>query len=87
MTLPTIHLNGTSVEALGEANEQAYQALQLAMSALTQAGPNGRDYYPQAGAMDKAVDEHCDRMRRLKSVLDELGEMGEYLAKEEMKRK
>ena len=88
MQFPTIHMNGTSVESLLEMNEEAYQALGVAMAALRNAGPNGRDYYPQAGnAMSNAVAEHEARLRRIHEVMIELENMGEYLATEQDKRR
>lgn len=88
MQFPTIHMNGTSVESLLEMNEEAYQALRTAMAALRNAGPNGRDYYPQAGnAMGAAVAEHEARLRRIHEVMIELENMGEYLATEQDKRR
>ncbi len=88
MILPTIHLNGTSVEALMEANDKAYQALGLAFSDLRQAAPNGRDYYTQGPeALGKAVEEHEARLRAIYGVMLELETIGEYLATEQEKRR
>lgn len=86
--LPTIHLNGTSLAALAEANDRAHYALLTAIAKLAEAAPNGRDYYPQSPeALYKAQDEHWDRINRLQSVTKELEQIGEYLAMEEARRK
>lgn len=86
--LPTIHLNGTSLATLAEANDKAHTAILEAIAKLAEAAPNGRDYYPQSpDAIYKARDEHYSRIDRLKSVLKELEQIGEYLAMEEARRK
>ena len=57
--LPTIHLNGTSKRELLEQYSAARQALEAALTALSNAAPNGRDYYPQGPmAILHAQDQH-----------------------------
>jgi hypothetical protein len=51
--------------------------------------PNGRDYYPQGpDAIKTANHEHLQRMSRLRTTLDEMGEMHarmmEHLAAKKM---
>ena len=76
MMIPTIHMNGTSKEALVEALSEAYRAVNEAGRKLAEAYPNGRDYYPQgAGAINTAMKEHESRMERLRSVAKELEEI------------
>ena len=76
MTLPTIHLNGTSKEQLVAALCSASYALDNAYAKLKETAPNGRDYYPQGqDAMPRARKEHDDRMRRLDGIKDEIDEM------------
>jgi hypothetical protein len=71
-------MNGTSKKDLLEALEAAYLAIGEATKALAQTSPNGRDYYPQSpNAINKAQDEHFDRMARLISVQKELAEIAE----------
>ena len=73
MIAPTVHCNGTPKRDLTKANLAAQRALNLAMDALTAAGPNGRDYYPQGGgAWKTAQEEHGARMDALRGVLVEL---------------
>lgn len=76
MTLPTIHLNGTSAERLIEALCQASAALDSAYAALKETSPNGRDYYPQGPtALASAEREHFSRLARVDSVKDEIDRM------------
>lgn len=76
MTLPTIHLNGTSPERLVEALETAYDKLREAREALAETAPNGRDYYPQGPqALYAAQDEHLARDNKLQQVMAELEQM------------
>jgi len=73
MTTPTIHLNGTSREALEAAYRKAYDALYPAMDALRETAPNARDYYPQGPeAVEAAQDEHIERMRKIEDVYREI---------------
>jgi len=81
LTKPTIHMNGTSREALLEDFVKVIDALNVAMEALQKSGPNGRDYYPQGdGALRKAQNEHLARMKKLKEVQDEIQEIAESIA-------
>ena len=69
----TIHLNGTSKERLLEQWSNAYDALRVALEKLAEAGPNGRDYYPQGlEALYKAQDEHHNRMQKVLDVMKDL---------------
>ena len=73
LATPTIHLNGTSREALAKAYEAARDAVGVAYDRLKLTAPNGRDYYPQgANAMVRAEKEHWFRLGRLQEVVDEL---------------
>lgn len=56
---PTVHLNGTSSRDLLIQYSAARQAIEVALKALLEASPNGRDYYPQGPmAMLRAQDQH-----------------------------
>ncbi len=73
MTFPTIHLNGTSGSELWELNRSAARAIRNAIKALEQAGPNGRDYYPQSvQAGLEAISEHEARVIEMLKVVSEL---------------
>lgn len=67
MQLPMIHLNGTPRERLADQLLEAGNALIAAIDALSQAGPNARDYYPIGpSAIKIAIREHEDRLRMVK---------------------
>lgn len=73
MMIPTIHLNGTTGEVLLDQYTTAASAVQDAIDAICDAGPNARDYYvqrPDAGLA--AQREHEARVRALKTVRDAL---------------
>ena len=73
MTVPTIHLNGTSAQSLLNGYFKAHRAAMDAIEALARTAPNGRDYYVQEDtAIDRAKIEHDARMRRLRDVIEEL---------------
>ena len=76
MRTPTIHTNGSSPEHLLKGLKEAYRAVGIAMRALDEAAPNGRDYYPQGhNAVEEATREHQFRAVRLRSVREELEEL------------
>jgi hypothetical protein len=70
---PTIHLNGTSKEALLEQQLAAIKALRAATDALSAAAPHGRDYYVQGPlAFTVARDEHVARLTKITEVIREI---------------
>lgn len=71
--VPIVHLNGTSKSALVDQLHDAHRACLAAVERLTDAAPNGRDYYPLGDAAFKAArEQHADRVRRVQSVAAEL---------------
>ena len=73
MMLPTIHLNGTSAEALQEGYCTVADALYLALKELIDNGPNARDYYPQGDeAYREAAKEHEARIRKVQEIRAEI---------------
>lgn len=79
LTKPTIHLNGTSAEALTDMYEEAFRAVARALEAVAEAAPNARDYYVQGdGAFEKARAEHETRARKLREVQEELRALAEH---------
>jgi hypothetical protein len=66
--VPIVHLNGTSREELVRVRVEAHRVLEDAYAALKRMAPNGRDYYPVPGLMDRAVEQHSHRL----SVIGEL---------------
>ena len=73
MILPTIHRNGTSKADLFDRYWTALLAVEAAIDAVAQTGPNGRDYYPQGDdALRQAQAAHQDRLKRLHAIVLEL---------------
>lgn len=80
LAVPTIHMNGTSKNALLEQYCDAITALHDAGRKLAAAAPNGRDYYVQGGdAIRRAMDQHDARMRKLREIINELEKIAEAL--------
>jgi queuine/archaeosine tRNA-ribosyltransferase len=78
--IPTIHSNGTSRAELMAQLEAAHSALDVAIGALEQACPNGRDYYPQgAAAIQEALRQHANRLHNLTAVSLELRKIAEAI--------
>jgi hypothetical protein len=83
---PSIHLNGTSKQALLDGWEEAYAHLSDALKYLAECAPNGRDYYVQDGpsqnglALFAAQEEHQKRMQAVRGVMAELQELCEEAA-------
>lgn len=81
LAIPTIHLNGTHGDELLAQVNAAEFAISEALSALTKAAPNQRDYYPQGNdAWRKAVEQHGARVDRLVDVAKELETLAEAIA-------
>lgn len=81
LAVPAVHLNGTSREELERQLEAVSGHLRSALTALADACPHGRDYYPQGdGAFRLAMGQHDSRSRRLLSVLEELALVHEGIA-------
>lgn len=82
IVLPIVHLNGTSAESLINARDEAYRALSDALMAFREVAPNGRDYYPDPGRMERAVAQHqrrCETIYGLMLELEyEVGEIEEH---------
>lgn len=73
LTIPSIHMNGTSGDDLMLQNLVAQQAIEDAINHLRRAGPNARDFYVQGpDAFVKAQDEHLARLTRLSDVSFEI---------------
>jgi hypothetical protein len=73
LTVPTVHLNGTSKGRLLESLNSARESLEVAYQRVKETYPNGRDYYPQGEtAIRRAEDQHLSRLARIDSVQKEL---------------
>lgn len=80
LTLPTIHLNGTSKQELFDVYFEALDAIAAARVALTKAAPNGRDYYVQGPlAINQAMSQHAGRLQLLETIYDELHAIAEHV--------
>ncbi len=81
LTVPSVHLNGTSREELLRQVQNAGQAVWQARDALAKVSPNAQDYYPQGEqAYPAARAEHDRRARVLLGVEGELSQLAEALA-------
>ena len=83
MQLPTIHMNGTSAQALYNGYRAAGSAVRKAIEALEETAPNARDYYLEGeDAFDRAVKEHAARVHALREVLKQTSMLAEGVAKQ-----
>ncbi len=81
LTVPSVHMNGTSREELLRQVQAAGHAVWQARDALAKASPNARDYYPQGAlAYPVARAEHDRRARVLLEVEEELSRLAEAIA-------
>lgn len=71
-TFPTVNINGTSRDALVIDYSAALHALEVAMFRLEAVEPHARDYQLAMERYAVARREHLDRVRKLRSVSDEL---------------
>lgn len=66
MIFPTIHSNGTSAKELEKNNMKALEGIAVALEAIHDAAPNGRDYYPQGPeAIQTAIKEFSQHAQAL----------------------
>jgi hypothetical protein len=80
LAVPTIHLNGTSKEALIEQLLEAGSAIRVAVEKLNAAWPNGRDYYVQSPrAYAEADSQWNERRKKLLGVMEELAAITERI--------
>ncbi len=83
LTVPTVHLNGTSFAGLYDPMVRAVEEVAGAVAALAECAPHGRDYYLQGeDAYAKAREEHLSRLNRLQSVLDEVKVLARQVKKQ-----
>ena len=82
VTIPTVHINGTSKKALLEQISKANHALIVAIDALVEMSPNGRDYY-LTDNFKVASAEHRARIAKIFEVKSEIMAIGEAIADQE----
>lgn len=81
LAIPTIHMNGTSRDALFADLCEAIRTLYDADLALARASPSGRDYYPQGpSAISIAMDQHAARLAKLREITKELETIAEAIS-------
>ncbi len=80
MILPIVHLNGTSKEELLRQITEAGVAIDAALRAFSGMAPNPRDYYPDPGRFERALQQHRDRAQKLFDVYQELLKEAELIA-------
>lgn len=68
VTLPSIHLNGTSKEMLFRGYDAVEGAFLELESAINQVEFNARDYYVREGAWQKAQAEFSEAMAQLRAA-------------------
>lgn len=73
LTLPTVHLNGTSREMLLSGYTEAYEKLRAALAAFYNIEFNARDYYVQSDYAYNQARVSRDKVR------DKYNEINEYL--------
>ena len=75
---PIVHSNGTGARDLTEGYLKAAAAVGDAITALRQIEFNARDYYPIAGAWDKALAEQSARVVKLHEVKNDFERIAEH---------
>jgi len=73
VSIPTIHMNGTSAESLLKDLMVAYHATKQLQDAMRDVTPNARDYYVQGDeAATKARDDHAARQKTISDIRADL---------------
>lgn len=72
MITPKLNINGSSAADLIDPRLKAMANLDLAIEALSQAVPNGRDYPGNAVACTADREEHYDRTAALSAIREEI---------------
>jgi hypothetical protein len=75
--LPSVHLNGTSREALQTGYEDAHRATSAAIQAFADNGFNARDYYTQGP--NAYSDARAERDKHLKALYDARAYLEQHL--------
>jgi hypothetical protein len=82
LTMPFVHLNGTSAAVLTLQRETVWNAIYTAKDALCEMAPNNRDYYPynDPAKWEAAVAQHQRRLRVLNELRDEITAEMEHIS-------
>jgi hypothetical protein len=73
-TIPTSHLNGTSRVELDGQYEKMIEGINVAIHAMAEATPHGRDYYVGPVSYDNARAQHVRRWQILADLKKEITE-------------
>jgi len=79
IVVPVVHMNGTAKSDLIEQQSEVYLQLSNVLDAMRAAAPNGRDYYPAPGLMEKAIAQHMRRMGVITGLMDEIQQQIEMI--------
>lgn len=82
MQLPVVNINGTAASDLLERHMTVKRHLQHAVETLSECAPHGRDYQTlpdHQQALHRAIDEHSNRMLKLRQVMVELEIIAEHV--------
>jgi hypothetical protein len=72
MTLPTVHLNGTSRDELVRQQKAVIGQAWALREALHDAMPNGRDFYPHGpDVINEAVQKHREKLIWCENLITE----------------
>ena len=71
ITLPIVHLNGTSARDLTEGYLECARAISEALGAIRKLEFNWRDYYPKPGSWELARSEMVCRIESLEDMKGE----------------
>lgn len=85
-TMPTIHMNGTSVDDLLNDNIEARRAIEDALDRIQKMEFNGRDYYPVPGSFEKARDERMVHLTALRAASDYFLKIAEHCSDAQCER-
>lgn len=81
LTLPSIHMNGTSGQELLNQCLDVMRALEAAKKAIQNAVPNARDYYVQGPmAYHAARNEHIARLTAIQGITDQYNTIASHVA-------
>ena len=77
---PIVHRNGTSAKELVEQLQAVSLSLLDVLNALYAAAPNGRDYYPVPGLLEKATAQHRRRCKVIEDLRVEILQQAEVVS-------
>jgi ethanolamine utilization cobalamin adenosyltransferase len=84
LAMPSVHLNGTGKRTLLLGYQTAISALNLAIDAVRDTAPHGRDYYVQRNhPIQIAMAEHYARLEKLHQVARELEALAIHVSDQE----